>query len=462
MWESIARNSRSVEEMRLVPSITLIGAGPVGSLLSIFLAKRGYQVDIIERRPDMRCETVDRGRSINLAVSIRGLHALSKAGLKERVLEHAITMPGRMMHSMSSLLTFQPYGLKPEECIYSIARADLNAMLMDTAESEYGVRIHFNNKVVDYDVHRSTLVIDQYDRGKTTRPTEGPVIGTDGSASVIRARIAKAQSSQVSEDLLNYGYREFTIPPSLNGEFQLEPHALHIWPRGSFMLIALPNFDRSFTCTLFLSFEGAQSLDSFETFDSFKAFFVHEFPDAYPLAAHFEREFEENPVGKMVTVKCYPWSFGGKTLLMGDAAHAIVPFFGQGMNCGFEDCVVLDELLSKHGSNWKQVFEEFEHGRKPDTDAIADMAIENFTEMRDKVGDRSFLIQKEVEKILHREFGDAYIPRYSMVTFSRVPYRFALSEGKRQDQILHELCADLKKPEDVDLSLAKKLLLRAR
>lgn len=426
--------------------VAVVGAGLVGSLLSVFLARRGVAVDVYERRPDMRRQNVDRGRSINLAVSTRGLHALRQVGFEEEILRQAVPMRGRMIHASAGEVSLQRYGRDDSECIHSISRADLNKTLMTRAEGTGRVRLHFERKCDSLD--------DSHIQGRV-------VIGTDGSASAIRHDLMRARGFECAETALDYGYKELVIPPGPGGAFRLEKNALHIWPRGTYMLIALPNFDGSFTCTLFLPFEGPASFARLKTPAEVAAFFETQFADALPLIPDLTEAFFANPTGHMVTVKCQPWNAGGRALLVGDAAHAIVPFFGQGMNCGFEDCVVLDECLGRLGLDWPRVFDEFFRLRKTHTDAIADMAVENFVEMRDKVADHRFLLEKAVEKVLQERFPSEYISRYQLVTFSRVPYRVALEAGLIESAILAELCGGMTRPEqarEVDVGKAEALI----
>jgi kynurenine 3-monooxygenase len=438
-------------------NIILVGAGLVGSLLSIFLAKRGCSVEILERRPDMRKEEIAAGRSINLALSARGLHALAQVGLKEEILKQAIPMRGRMIHSRTGELTFQPYGRNDEECIYSISRSELNKSLMTFAESTEKVAIQFNQKVTSIDFQSNTIHVVNELNNASNDIKFSRVIGTDGSASAIRNDMMKNVNDDCTISYLEYGYKELLIPEGANGIFQMEKNGLHIWPRGTYMLIALPNFDGSFTATLFLPFEGE---DSFATLNSPVAvldFFAKQFPDVAPMMHDLETSFFANPVGRMNTVTCSPWNVEDKALLLGDASHAIVPFFGQGMNCGFEDCTVLDQLIAET-NNWGDVFDTFGGHRKTNTDAIAAMAIENFIEMRDKVADPQFLLEKGVEKILQEKFPDDYISRYALVTFNRVPYRIAFDIGRIQNAILAELCQHLSQPNQVDLNQAESLI----
>jgi kynurenine 3-monooxygenase len=440
-------------------TVHLIGAGLTGSLLAIMLARRGHAVEIHERRADLRRERVAAGRSINLALSVRGLEALHRVGLEREVLAMAIPMRGRLMHSVQGELTFQRYGKDDSEFINSISRAGLNQVLMTKAE-EAGARIHFNQRLTGADFSIPNEVRLRFRDERTgddiVREAER-VIGTDGSASELRREILRAGGQRCTEEQLDYGYKELTIAGTPDGTHRMERHALHIWPRGSFMLIALPNLDGSFTCTLFIPWKGENSFETLTTSESVRGFFSRHFPDALSLVSGLEETFFSNPTGHMVTIKTYPWSHGDRAFLVGDAAHAIVPFFGQGMNCGFEDCSRLDDLLG-HGWDWERTISEFENSRKPNTDAIADMAVENFIEMRDKVADPRFLLAKEVEKRLQKEFPGQYVPRYGLVTFSTTPYLLAYEIGKVQAEILAELCSGVDRAEEVDLTRAGELI----
>ncbi|MBY0356761.1 MAG: FAD-dependent monooxygenase [Candidatus Obscuribacterales bacterium] len=443
-------------------NIALVGAGLVGSLLSIFLARRGIKVKMFERRPDMRKEIISAGRSINLAISTRGIKALSLLGLDKSVLAKAVPMRGRMMHSLTGELTFQSYGMNDDECINSISRGTLNKLLMTEAEKSGLVEIEFNKEVTDIEFESDTLTILDKRSGQTEKVRFDMVIGTDGSASAIRHAMLRLPGYQASETKLEYGYKELVILPDAAGGHKLEPNALHIWPRGNFMLIALPNFEGSFTCTLFLPFAGPLSFEHLQSDQEISAFFQSYFADAVPYIDNLVETFKSNPTGHMVTVKSYPWNIEGKTLLLGDAAHGIVPFFGQGMNCGFEDCSVLsrfiDGMEDLSESSWAKMFAAYGKERKVNADAIADMAVENFVEMRDKVADPKFLLEKEVEKILQKEFPGRYVSRYALVTFNNVPYKLALDAGIVENEILSKLCKGINKADEVDLSLAERLI----
>jgi kynurenine 3-monooxygenase len=440
-------------------TITLIGAGLNGPMLAIFLAKRGFRVSIYERRPDMRQVRMSAGRSINLALSTRGIHALTEAGLWQTMQEIVIPMQGRMIHSVAGDLAFQPYGKNASEVIHSISRAELNMALISAAEAQ-GAEIHFQQRCTGIDLKSGTVHLRDEQTGEATTAVSEVVIGCDGSASAIRSEMLKQNRFNFSQLYLDYGYKELTIPAGPEGQYLLETHALHIWPRGNYMLIALPNTDGSFACILFLPFEGADSFASLATPSDVCDLFQSRFPDALSLMPRLADNYFGNPAGAMVTIRCSPWHAEGKVLLLGDAAHAIVPFFGQGINCGFEDCTVLMELLDASGADWPRVFQGFEAARKTNTDAIADMAVENFVEMRDRVGDPRFLLRKKAELALEAKYPRWFVPKYAMVTFHRVPYSVALARGKVQDRMLSELCDPIERIEDLDWKLADRLIHR--
>jgi kynurenine 3-monooxygenase len=447
--------------------ITIVGAGLAGSLLSIYLARRGFAVDLFERRPDMRKVDLGGGRSINLALSTRGIHALRDVGVLDRVMAIAIPMKGRMIHPPAGELLFQPYGRDESEVIYATSRSRLNMALVDEAERQQNVRLYFNQKCAGMNFNTGELTVFDEATGASTQVLAQTVIGTDGSASALRLDMQRSRRFNFSQQYLEYGYKELTIPAGAGGTWLLEKNALHIWPRTTFMLIALPNMDGSFTCTFFYPMEGAESFETLVTQDAVNAFFAKQFPDAAALMPALHDEFFGNPTGSMVTIKCSPWYVDGSMLLLGDAAHAIVPFFGQGMNCAFEDCTILDELLASanvHGgralgkSVWNAVFMEFARSRTGDTDAIADLAVENFVEMRDLVAQPSFQLKKKVEQILQKQFPERFVPKYSMVTFHRVPYSTARKRGMIQDEILETVCSSITSPQDVDLKRAGTLI----
>src|SRR5579862_7283847 len=440
-------------------TITLIGAGLNGPLLAVGLIQRGFRVEMYERRPDMRRVRLSAGRSINLALSTRGIHALSQAGLWSKMQNDVVPMKGRMMHSTASELTYQPYGKNDAEVIYSISRAELNIALLNAAEAQ-GARILFQQRCTGVDLRTGTLDIWDEEREKARTAEANIVIGCDGSASAIRAEMLKLNRFNFSQQYLDYGYKELTIPAAPGGLHAMDSNALHIWPRGNYMLIALPNIDGTFACILFLPFVGADSFEGLTTNALVQEFFQSRFPDVVPLMPDLSETCFGNPTGAMVTVKCSPWHVEGQALLLGDAAHAIVPFFGQGINCGFEDCTILLQLLDRHGADWTRVFSEFELARKANTDAIADMAIDNFVEMRDRVADPRFLFRKKVELTLEARYPKIFVPKYAMVTFHRIPYSIALKRGQVQERLLTELCDGIERVEDLDWSKADQLIRR--
>jgi len=438
-------------------SVTLIGAGLTGPLLAICLMQRGLPVRLYERRPDMRRVRMSAGRSINLALSTRGIHALRQAGLWSEIEKIIIPMRGRMMHSVAGELTFMPYGKDETEVINAISRADLNIALMNAAE-RCGVPIQFHERCTGFDLQTGALHLRNGGTDAETTIAADVVIGADGAGSAIRADMLKLPRFNFSQHYLDYGYKELMIPARADGTHVFEPHALHIWPRGTFMLIALPNIDGTFGCILFLPFEGETSFAALDTESKVLSFFEAQFPDALHLMPALAENFFSNLTGAMVTIKCSPWQVDGKALLLGDAAHAIVPFFGQGMNCAFEDCTYLLELLDHNGPDWSALFSGFERSRKADTDAIADLAIENFVEMRDRVADPRFLFRKTVELELGKKYPGLFVPKYAMVTFHRTPYAVAARRGTTQDRILAELCDSVQRLEDIDWEKAEVLV----
>lgn len=361
------------------------------------------------------------------------------------------------MHSIAGQLSFQPYGKDESEVINSISRAELNIALINAAERQ-GTIIYFDQRCMGYGWKTRAIRLRDEETGKETVREAGVVIGCDGSASAIRNEMLRLSRFDFSQQHLDYGYKELTIPAGSRGEHLLESHALHIWPRGSHMLIALPNIDGTFACILFLPFEGAESFATLTTPGEVLRFFESRFPDALTLMPDLADNYFANPTGTMVTIKCSPWSVDGSSLLLGDAAHAIVPFFGQGLNCGFEDCTSLVELIDQHGPDWGDIFRRFDMVRKVNTDAIADMAIENFTEMRDRVADPRFLFRKKVELALEAKYPQLFVPKYAMVTFHRIPYSVAMSRGALQDRMLAELCENIDRVEDLDWNKADQLI----
>lgn len=428
--------------------VIIIGAGLSGSLLAIYLAKKGIQVEVYEARGDMRKEVMSAGRSINLALSNRGIAALKEVGLDEYMLSEAVPMFGRMIHDTNGNTKLLPYSGRQGEFINSVSRAGLNIALMNEAEKYGQVQFFFNQKCSEFDCKTGEA---KFESGKVAKGST--VIGTDGAGSVIRnAMISKVERFDFSQKWLEHGYKELHIPPAENGGFLLEKNALHIWARHSFMMIALPNFDGSFTCTLFLSHKGENSFEQLKDEKSLMEFCSTNFADAIPLMPTLVEDFFNNPTGNLGTIKCFPWNIGGKSLLIGDSAHAVVPFYGQGMNASFEDCRILNEMIGENENDWEQIFTEFTKIRKPNADAIADMAEENFYEMRDAVADVTFQKKRQLETKLEQTFPD-YFSKYSMVTFREdLPYSIAKEKGNAQDKLLMEICAKVNDVNELDLN----------
>ena len=438
-------------------SITIVGAGLVGSLLSILLAKRGFEVHVFEKRQDLRENKASAGKSINLALANRGIYALKQAGIEDEVQKILIPMLGRMLHDTQGALSFQKYGQKDHEKIYSISRRDLNELLLNEAQSTGRVRFYFNHsfETVCFKDRTITLKDQVTDQVKTINYHK--LIGSDGSYSKLRKEILRQKTIQDSEELLDHSYKELHIPPKADKQFAMEAHALHIWPRDEFMQIALPNLDGSFTVTLFLPNEGPISFESLQEKHQVVDFYQRYFGDSLSLIPNYSEDFFNNPTGKLSTIKCSPWSYGDSVLLLGDAAHGIVPFHGQGMNCGFEDCSEFLRIFDQ-SSSWEEFMKDFEDARKPNCDAIADLAIENYLEMRSKVKDKRFQIKKDLAFSFERRFPEVFIPRYSMVMFHRLPYSEAKMRGEIQNGILNECVSDLEARGDIDYEKVKQLI----
>jgi kynurenine 3-monooxygenase len=435
-------------------AVSIVGAGLAGALLALLAARRGLAVTLYERRADPRQARPERGRSINLALAARGLRALERAGVMERVQPLLIPMRGRMVHELSGHAALQPYGQREHEVIWSVGRADLNRVLIEEAARHEGVRVRFSQQCLGAQPHAGRLRFRDLSDGTEYDVALAPTIATDGAGSAVRGSLAAARLLEVREDWLDHDYKELTIPAGSAGA--LERHALHIWPRGGFMLIALPNTDGSFTATLFLARSGPQSFAALATPGAVTALFEREFADALPLLPELPAQFAAHPQGQLGTVYTAPWQVGGEVLLLGDAAHAIVPFHGQGMNAAFEDCTVLEQLLGEH-ADWPSRFSEFERVRRPDTAAIAQMALENYTEMRATVLDAGFLRRKAIAMALERRFPDRFIPRYAMVMFHpEIPYAEALRRGAVQEELLREL--DAGEHAEPDPVLAERLV----
>jgi kynurenine 3-monooxygenase len=448
----------------MATKFVLIGSGLAGGLLAAYLGRRGYKVDLYERRADPREGNLVGGRSINLALSTRGIHALEQIGIADEVLKHAIPMRGRMIHpaGAGAHTIFAPYDVDPTKHINSIGRAALNTTVIEAAQRYPNVRVHFNHKCTEVDLDSATANLlnppspsygvagtsSSQPHNPSTPPVRlGPqpitasgdaVIGVDGAFSAVRQSMQlKIDNFQYDESYLAHGYKELTIPPGPNGSWQMEKNALHIWPRKSFMMIALPNPDGSFTCTLFWEFEGARSFATTKTDDDVRRFFEEEFPDAVPLMPNLLDDFTNNPTGSLVTIRCAPWFYKDRVCLVGDAAHAVVPFYGQGMNAAFEDCVVLDECLAQFPQDRQRAFAKYFERRKANADALADLALENFIEMRDKTASRAFRAKKKLDHFLEAALPGIYLPLYTMVTFTRIPYAKAARRARLQDRIIY-------------------------
>ncbi|HMF80414.1 MAG TPA: NAD(P)/FAD-dependent oxidoreductase [Candidatus Acidoferrum sp.] len=437
----------------------LIGSGLAGGLLAAYLGRRGYEVDLYERRADPREGNIVGGRSINLAISTRGIDALEQIGIADEALRHAIPMRGRMIHDRSGALHFSPYDVDPKNCINSIGRGALNTAVIEAAQRYPNVRVYFNHKCTDVDLDSATAHLETSfvaagsPQDESVRMADvsaansenqiisahgDAVIGVDGAFSAVRQSMQMQISGfEYDESYLAHGYKELTIPPAPDGSWRMEKNALHIWPRKSFMMIALPNPDSSFTCTLFWEFEGQRSFATTKTDDDVRRFFEEEFPDAVPLMPTLLDDFKNNPTGSLVTIRCAPWFYRDKVCLVGDAAHAVVPFYGQGMNAAFEDCFVLDECLKEFPDNRERAFAEYFSRRKVNADALADLAIGNFIEMRDKTASKTFRAKKKLDHLLEAALPGIYLPLYTMVTFTRIPYAQAARRAKRQDRMLY-------------------------
>jgi kynurenine 3-monooxygenase len=425
--------------------VIIIGAGLCGTLLAVRLAQRGYQISLHEKRSDMRREDVDAGRSINLALSSRGLKALARVGIKPAILDECIPMHGRMIHPLGGEAFLSRYSGREEDYINSVSRSGLNIALLDEAEKLPNIKLYFESNCSNINLEEASATFEDRETGKTWEEKGAVVIGTDGAGSIVR-RSMMANTTKLlfnySQDFLRHGYKELSIHPSENGDWKIEKNALHIFPRGQFMIIALPNLDGSFTLTMFHPYEGEIGFNNLDTKEKVKAFFEKYFPDLLPYIPHYLEEFFENPVGTLGTIKCYPWQAFGKALVMGDASHAIVPFYGQGMNASFEDVTVFDEILDQYEGDWEKVLYEFQEARVENANAIADLAIDNFIEMQDRVDDEDFMKKRKLEMQLEQQFPD-YYSKYSLVTFKPdLPYAHAMKLGRAQDDLLLKICTN--------------------
>jgi len=434
---------RELNQVNDNQKIIIVGAGLCGSLLAIRMAERGYKVDVYERMPDMRAGIKDAGRSINLALSARGLKALEKEGLKSTILEECIPMRGRMIHPLGGEEFLSPYSGRETDYINSVSRPGLNIMLLKEAGKRENITLHFNTKVTKVDLENASITYTK--NGETHSDSGKIVIGTDGAGSVVRKSMMGQTTKLLfnySQDFLRSGYKELSILPGENNTWKIHKEALHIWPRDEFMIIALPNIDGSFTLTMFHPFGGEEGFNALQSREKRQAFFQKYYPDLLTYIPHYQEEYEENPTATLGTIKCFPWQAYGKALIMGDASHAIVPFYGQGMNSSLEDVRVFDELMDNHDGNWDTLFKKFEKARVVNCNAIADLAIDNFHEMKDHVNDVAFMRKRKIEMQLEQQFPD-YYSKYSLVTFkANLSYSEAMNRGRAQDKMLLELCSN--------------------
>ncbi|WP_107039560.1 FAD-dependent oxidoreductase [Brumimicrobium mesophilum] len=418
--------------------VAVVGAGLVGSLLAVLLAKKGMQVDVFERRPDLRKAKAIGGRSINLALSNRGFKALSLAGFEQEIRDISIPMYGRKMHDVEGNLTYQAYG-KDNEAIYSVSRGQLNQKLMNLADDFENVNYRFDRTCEDIDLKKNEIAFENYNSKEKEHFSYDHIFGTDGAFSAVRGVLQKTPMFNYSQEYLPHGYKELSFPANPDGTHCMDKNCLHIWPRGEFMMIALPNLDGSFTVTLFFPMKGEVSFESLDSEKKVVDFFNTTFPDAVPHMPTLVEDYFSNPTSTLVTVRCSPWNYEDKVMLLGDASHAIVPFYGQGMNSGLEDCTVFFEMYEKHKNDVQKLFESFSEQRVPDGNAIADLALYNYIEMRDLAGDKNFLLRKKIERKFSDLYPDKWMPLYSQVTFSYIRYSVALAAGNRQRKIMDEV-----------------------
>ncbi|MCE7733718.1 MAG: FAD-dependent monooxygenase [Candidatus Heimdallarchaeota archaeon] len=440
--------------------IIMVGAGLAGSLMATYLCQQGYQVELYEMRSDMRTEkAASAGKSINLALSPRGIRALEEIGVFDDIMQIAIPMKGRMIHDTDGNLTFQPYGKDEHEVINSVSRGELNKKLMDYAEATGNCKIYFNHPCVGFDPVSGESIIKNNDTNEEIRIKGQTTIASDGAGSAVRYVMQRLGRFNYQQHFLEHGYKELEIPADENGNHVIEKNALHIWPRGTFMMIALPNPDGSFTVTLFHPFEGPQGLDALNTKEKINEFFNEYFPDAVPLMPTLVDDFFRNPNGLLGTIRCDPWYIEEKALLIGDASHAIVPFYGQGMNAAFEDCRVLNDLIKEYGNDWQHIYPKFNKLRKENVEAIADLALDNFIEMRDRIADEKFLLIKKAEMTLYERYPDEIVSKYSMVTFSHIPYSEAKIKGEILVSTVTKYCENISSIEEFNFEAAKNEVL---
>lgn len=418
--------------------IGIVGSGLVGSLQAILMAKRGYDVTVFESRPDLRKAKLIAGKSINLALSDRGWRALKAAGIDGDIKEMSIPMYQRCMHALDGSLSYQKYG-KENQAIYSVSRGGLNQKLMNLADKYPSINYNFDRKCKDVELETNTLVFENNVTKEEEKYSFDTIFATDGAYSAVRFRMQKTPMFDYSQKYLDHGYKELIIPANEDGSHKLDKNCLHIWPRGEFMMIALANMDGSFTCTLFFPMEGEKSFETINTKEKVSAFFNETFPDAVPLMPTLLEDYFENPTSALMMVRCGPWNYENKILLLGDAAHATVPFYGQGMNCGFEDCMIFQEMLDQSNENWDGLLKEYSKERVPDGNAIIDLSLMNYVEMRDLTGNKDFLLRKKIEAKFNDIYPDKWIPLYSQVTFSNIRYHKVIQNGKKQDAIMEQI-----------------------
>lgn len=423
-----------------MPRTIVVGAGLVGSLLAIFLAKKGHQVDVFERMPDLRKVNLTSGRSINLTLCDRGLRVLDSVGVGPAVRKVAVPVYGRFIHDVKGASVFQPYG-NNNEAIHSIARSDLNKVLLDFAASHFAINFHFNEKCLDIDLANATAGMKNLESGQSTQHRADRIFGADGAYSTVRLQMQSKTRLNFSQQYWEQGYKELDVRATGNDGWAAEKNVIHIWPRGHYMLIGFPNIDGSFTCSLHIPFEGPLSFASLRTAEALLKLFSESFPDVVPLMPNLSEDFFTHPANSMVTIKCSPWAHQSKVALIGDAAHSIYPSYGQGANAGFEDCAVLSDCMEQYGDDWATLLREFEKRRKPNTDAIADLCVEHFIELRDLVGDHKFLLRKELERKINRAYPQKYQDLYSMITFSCMPYTEALRLDRKQRTLIDRIMA---------------------
>lgn len=421
---------------------TIVGAGLVGSLWAIYLNKAGYEVNIYERRSDMRLTKMSAGRSINLATSYRGWKALDEIGIGDEIRKIAIPMYGRTMHHIDGKKVYQPYG-NNDQAIFSVSRGEINAKLMTLAEKGGKTTIHFNHECLDYQTKSGKITFKNSLTGEVFEQTPSLIFATDGAFSAARYHgLQKLDRFNYSQNYIEDGYKEILLPSNEDGSFKLAPETLHIWPRGRFMMIALPNFDGSYTCTLFMPFDNHEHcFNNLTSKEKVTEFFKQVFPDFYEMMPTVADEWDRHPLSSLAIIRCFPWT-SGNIALIGDAAHATVPFYGQGMNAGFEDCTVLWGLMQKHNENWNEIFKEYEIVRKPNGDAVQDLSVQNYLVMRDRVADKDFLLLQKIERRINFLYPDSYFPLYSMVSFTNIEYKTALTKGNEQEEMIKKLIAD--------------------